>query len=110
MVYKLGTYRNYEGKEFDLNVFTYEEAKMFLWLRKEYDHATSWKDFQERTTTTVKELACKTADRWIRKGQEVRWEDHYLYQIRYDMLRNVGIRTGELRGELSDMLSEEEKV
>jgi len=109
MGYVLGRYRNHEGREFDLNGFTYEEAKTFLWLRKEYENATSWKDFQERTAKRVVEVVSEAADRWKKKGYHVSWESHCLYQVRFDMLRNVGIRTGELKGELSDMIIKEEK-
>ncbi len=109
MVYRLGIYKNHQGKEFNLNELTYEEAKTFRWLQQEYDQATSWDQFQERTAPRVKELAFKMAEQWKRRGHLVSWEEHIIYQIRFDMLRNVGIRTGELKGELSDMIISEVK-
>ncbi len=104
MSYKIGTYHTHQGLELDLDYLTMEEGKLFFWLMQEYQTANSWHDFQERTAATIKETVMKAKQRSDEDGFKVRWEEHPLYQVRYDLLRNVGIRTGELRGELSQML------
>ncbi len=103
MPYKLGTYRTHQGIELDLDYLTMEEGKLFFWLMEEYQTVNSWSDFQERTATTIKEAVMKTKQKMDEDGFKTRWEEHPLYQVRYDLLRNVGIRTRELRGELSQM-------
>ncbi|MBU0470325.1 MAG: hypothetical protein KKA62_06215 [Nanoarchaeota archaeon] len=108
MAYHLGKYRTIEGKEYDLCSLTPTECKLFNWLREEYINADSWKDFQDRTARPIVEAAMKAAE--TRTGEkQFQWENYFLYKIRYDLLRNVGVRTGELKGELSDMIIEELK-
>ena len=105
MTYKLGTYRTHSGKEYQLDNLTYQEGKLFLWMMKEYLAATSWADYQERTAKPVIETAMKNQQTKRKKDDhQFEWEDYLLYKIRFDLLRNVGLRTGELRGELSQML------
>ena len=104
MPYKLGTYRTHQGIELDLDHLTIEEGRLFFWLMEEYKTANSWHEFQERTATKVKETVMKKEQKLDEDGFKVRWEDHPLYQVRYDLLRNVGVRTRELCGELSQML------
>ena len=110
MPYKLGTYRMHAGMEYQLDNLTYQEGTLFLWMEKEYLAATSWADFQERTAKPVVEAAMKNQQaKRTKKDLQFRWEDYLLYQIRFDLLRNAGIRTGELKGELSGMIMTEKK-
>lgn len=104
MPYKIGTYRTHQEIELDLDHLTLEEGRLFFWLMEEYQTADSWQGFQERTATTIKEVVMNAKQRLDEDGFKVRWEEHPLYQVRYDLLRNVGIRSGELRGDLSQML------
>lgn len=104
MPYKIGTYQTHQGIELDLDHLTIEEGKLFFWLMKEYKITNSWCEFQERTATKVKEMVMKKEQKLDEDGFIVKWEDHPVYQVRYDLLRNVGIRTKELRGELSQMI------
>ena len=110
MVYKLGIYKLHDQTKYGLNQLNYEEGKLFKWMIQEYQAAVSWADFQERTAKPVVEAAVKAEQAKRREGNiTFRWEYYFLYRIRFDLLRNVGIRSGELPGEISDMLIEEEK-
>lgn len=102
MPYKTRTYRTHEGKVYNLAQMTPTETQVFNWMMEAYKIAASWEQFQKWTAKKVVEAA-------RRFGKE-RWEEYYLYKIRSDLLRNVGIRSGELKGELSDMVIEEEKA
>ena len=105
MTYKIGTYRLCDKTKYDLNRLSVEEGKLFLWMMNQYEKAISWTDFQERTAKIVVEAAIKAQESKRRDGDNhFRWENYLLYRIRSDLLRNIGIRTGELKGELSDML------
>ncbi|MDP3698541.1 MAG: hypothetical protein Q8R47_03060 [Nanoarchaeota archaeon] len=106
MTYLLGIYKLHDKTQYSLNQLSYKEAKLFKWMMAEYQAAASWADFQERTAKPIVEAAGKAEEQKRKEGkEEFKWEYHSLYRIRFDLLRNVGIRTGELRGELSDMLS-----
>ena len=104
MTYKLGMYKIYTGGNFNLEELDHDHQKHFLWLMQEYEAATSWKDFQERTAAATVQLCLKHQEKLAKKEIKWNWEEAKIYQIRFDMLRNVGIRTGELKGELSDMI------
>ncbi|MEK6853169.1 MAG: hypothetical protein AABX64_00635 [Nanoarchaeota archaeon] len=104
MSYKIGTYRTHLGIELDLDDLALEEGRLFFWLMEKYRTADSWHGFQEHTAATIKETVMKAKQRSDEDGFKVRWEEHPLYQVRYDLLRNVGIRTKELPGDLSQML------
>lgn len=101
MSYKTITYRTHEGKVYNLAQMTPQETQMFHWMLEAYRTANSWEQFQKRT-------AKKIIDATRRFGKE-QWEEYYLYKIRFDLLRNAGIKNGELKGELSDMVMEEKK-
>lgn len=106
----MGVYKLHDKTRYNLDLLSYEEVKLFKWMMKEYQAATSWAEFQERTAKRVVETAVKIQKSKRRKGDEkFTWENYSLYRIRFDMLRNVGIRTDELKGELSDMIIEEKK-
>ncbi len=93
------------GKEYLLDHLTHQEGKLFLWMMKEYLAAASWTDFQESTAKPILEAALKVQKLKRREDdKKFKWEDYLLYGIRSDLLRNVGIKSGELKGELSDML------
>lgn len=110
MAHKIGIYRLHDGKEYKLDHLKPKEGKLFLWMMEEYLSAPSWADFQKRTAKPIVEAALKVQEAKRREGDEkFKWEDYLLYNIRSDLLRNVGIRTGELKGELSDMIIEEKK-
>lgn len=110
MAYKIGIYRLHDKSQYNLDHLTIEEGKLFFWIMQEYKTAGSWKEFQERTAKPVKEMAMKVQEVKRKVGdQKFKWEDYLLYKIRFDLLGNVGIRTGELKGELSDMIIEEKK-
>jgi len=110
MAYQLGIYRLHDKTQYSLNRVSYEEGKLFKWMMAEYKAAISWADFQERTAKTIVEAAGKVEDVKRRAGDlSFRWEWYFLYRIRSDLLRNVGIRTDELPGELSEMIISEEK-
>ena len=110
MVYRLGIYRLHDKTQYSLNSLSHEEAKLFKGMMKEYNSAKSWADFQERTAKPIVEAAGKAEWDKRREGNNnFTWENYFLYRIRADLLRNVGIRTGELPGELSDMIIQEEK-
>lgn len=108
MVYKLGKYRTYEGKEFTLRLDS-KEKQLFQFMWKAYENATSWLQFQELTAETVKNFA-RHISRDSRDKELFKWEGYQLYQIRADLLRNVGVKTGELKGELSDMFVAKDDV
>ncbi|MEK6899568.1 MAG: hypothetical protein AABX05_00435 [Nanoarchaeota archaeon] len=109
MPYKIGRYRTESKKEYDLDALTHEEGEMFLWLMHEYQTTSSWKEFQERTADPIKDFAMKMQRIMEKNGQSLHWEDETVYIVRADLLRNVGIRNGELKGDLSDMILPEEK-
>ncbi len=110
MSYKIGVYKLHDQTRYSLNQLTHQEAKLFFWMTREYKTAASWEDFQERTARPVVEAALKVQEEKRKEGDEkFKWEDYLLYRIRFDLLRNVGIRTGELKGELSDMIIEAKK-
>ncbi|GEM_PF-3633974 len=110
MVYQLGIYRLHDKTQYSLNKISYKEGKLFKWMMDEYRAATSWADFQERTAQTIVAAAGRAEEEKRREGDlSFRWEWYLLYRIRSDLLRNVGIRTGELPGELSEMIISEEK-
>ncbi len=110
MTYQLGIYKLHDKTQYNLNQLSYKEAKLFQWMMKEYQTATSWADFQESTAKLIAEAAGKAEEDKRREGDVTfKWENYLLYRIRCDMLKNVGIRSGELKGELSDMILKEEK-
>ena len=110
MPYKLGRYILHDNTKYDLKCLSHQEGKLFLWMMEQYEKAISWADFQERTAKPVRDAVLKVQEAKRQEGDtNFRWENYLLYRIRFDMLRNVGIRTGELKGELSDMLMKEEK-
>lgn len=94
-------YRTHEGETINLAQMTPSETQVFNWMMEAYKTAASWEQFQKWTAKKVVEVS-------RRFGKE-QWEGHYLYKIRSDLLRNVGIRTCELQGELSDMIIEVKK-
>lgn len=99
MGYHIGKYRTHDGSEYNLVNLDHGESKLFRELMAAYESATSWKEFQDLTAKKTLEF---TRERM--KKSSLPWENYYIYKIRFDMLRNVGIRMGELKGELSDML------
>lgn len=101
MQLKMKIYRTHEGETYNLAQMTPQETQMFYWMMEAYKTAASWEQFQKWT-------AKKVVDAARRFGKEC-WEEYYLYKIRFDLLRNVGIRTGELKGELSDIIIEGKK-
>ena len=110
MPYKFGIYKLHDKTRYDLDHLTHEEGKLFKWMVQEYQAAASWADFQEHTAKPVVEAAIKVQKAKRREGDETfSWENYLLYLIRADLLRNVGIRTGELKGELSEMIMKEAK-
>lgn len=60
MVYELGTYKMYNGREFKLSLDA-EEWKVFSYVLGVYESAKSWKEFQNKTAALVKEFAQKIA-------------------------------------------------
>lgn len=110
MSYKIGVYKLHDHTRYSLDQLTHQEAKLFFWMTQEYKTAASWAAFQERTAKPIVEAALKVQEEKRKEGDEkFKWENYLLYRIRFDLLRNVGIRTGELNGELSDMLIEAKK-
>jgi len=96
-------YRNGVGEVFNDVTWTADEKTMFYRLMHEYQKVNSWEEFQKRTAQPVVKMAKKKSQRGD-GTYHFQWEKYFLYRIRFDLLRNVGIRTGELPGELSDMV------
>lgn len=90
-------YRTRE-EEFDLNGFSGEERKLFEWLMGEYGTAKHWVTFQQRTARIIVDA--------VQKIYTVKWGSSALYKIQLDLVANVGIKEGQLKGDLSDMIVE----
>ena len=86
-------YKTREGSEYEIS--SPEEKKMLNWLMDESEKAASWIDFQNQTANAVIEAAKKT---------RTDWQNHPLYIIQLDLVAKAGVRTGELRGEISDIV------
>ncbi|MBI2668272.1 hypothetical protein HYX14_00350 [Candidatus Woesearchaeota archaeon] len=91
-------YRDRKGNEYDIGKFSEDETKLWEWLQKEYDSAPSWWYFKDSTGFSI---ICEAKRRY---GAD--WQKFPLYQIHLDLIENIAIRSGEARGELSDMLVE----
>ena len=70
------------------------EAKQLEWLASEALTAGSWTEFQQRTAHGVIEGARL-------RGRED-WEQDSLYRLQLDLVGQVGVASGELRGELTE--------
>lgn len=69
------------------------EGRLVKWLVEEALEARSWTDFQQRTAHgTIEQAKARSGDRW---------EDDLLYRLQLDLMGQIGVSTGELRGELS---------
>jgi len=85
------------GKEYDIMHFNEKERELFDWMMEEYNNSElSWTQFQETTSQRL-------TDELKKLGYE-KWRDHPLYHIHFDLVGNVGIRSGELSGDLSEMV------
>ena len=91
-------YRTHEGKEFDTSQFSSEEKTCFDWLLSQYNSVHHWMAFHSRVAQGVCNLT--------QKLYGTKWTEHPLNRIELDLMANVGIREGQLRGELSEMLVE----
>ena len=92
-------YYKTKDRKYDLSQLTSEERVLFDRLMEEYRSASSWPSFQQHTARPTLGLAKRI------NGDN--WRDHPLYQIHLDLMGNVGVRSGKMEGELSDMIVEE---
>ncbi len=82
-----------EGIKYEIS--SPDEQKMLNWLMDKSKKAASWLNFENYTANAVIETAKKT---------RTDWQNHPLYKIQLDLVARIGIRTGELSGEISDVL------
>jgi hypothetical protein len=101
MGYNLGQHFAVSGEVIEMGSVEPNEKKLYDELIEDSKSATSWKHFQELTARKTVELVKKYAEK-----NKSDWYDHVLVTVRMDLLRRVGIRTGELPGEISDKVSE----
>ena len=94
-------YRAQGGVEY-LFEFTPDQLHI-AWMLAEYSGARSWTEFYSRTAQGIINYV-KNAVR--EEGAD--WQKHPVYLIHLDLVANVGIRAGELEGELSDMLIDDD--
>lgn len=97
-ILQMSQYYKTKEQEYDLAKFTEEERKHLEWLLREYHRAMSWVSLCNRTSRPTVTLAQKI------NGEQ--WQKHPLYNIQLDLLANAGIKNGEFKGDLSDMLIE----
>ncbi|MEK6939222.1 MAG: hypothetical protein AABX31_00695, partial [Nanoarchaeota archaeon] len=77
MAYNIGVYKLHDKTKYGLNNLSYEEAKLFKWMMQEYQTATSWADFQERTAKKVLDASLKIQESKRREGDNnFRWENY----------------------------------
>mgnify|MGYP001605322660 CR=1 FL=1 len=89
-------YQTMKGERVDVGSFGEDDAQHLNWLLLEFSTARSWMEFQERTAHGTIEYAKDVSGR--------DWKNHPLFTLQLDLMARTSVRTGEARGEISDML------
>lgn len=89
-------YRDRNGVEYDLERLTSEEKDVLLHAIKMYERTDSWSEYEHKIRYRVVNVCAKVY------GEE--FSKHPLYEMYCDIAMNLWVRSGAVKGEISDML------